>query len=148
MPELMGIIQAHLDRYGVTRAEFARRAGTSPQTVQNWKDRATLPRPDILHGVAEVVDAPYLIVLDAALVDAGYRDAMVDDVAALRSRIQRLADTDPAGLRRLAVFISDLERDLPEPVAAKPTAELLAELLRRVDPGELDGRRPATSPDL
>jgi len=49
--ELLDLIQAHLDRYGVTRSEFARRAGTTPQTVQNWKDRpTTLPRREHLEG--------------------------------------------------------------------------------------------------
>lgn len=71
----MRLIQDHLDRYGVTRAEFARRAGTTPQTVQNWIDRrTTLPRPEHLHGVANVIGKPYRVVLDAALVDAGYLD--------------------------------------------------------------------------
>lgn len=76
MSELIGLIQEHLDRYGVTRAEFARRAGTNPQTVQNWWDhRTTLPRPEHLRGVAAVIGKPYRVVLDAALVDAGYLDA-------------------------------------------------------------------------
>lgn len=56
MTELMRLIQGHLDKYGVTRAEFARRAGTTPQTVQNWKDRpTTLPRREHLEGVARVI---------------------------------------------------------------------------------------------
>ena len=140
----MLLIQQHLDRYGVTRAEFARRAGTTPQTVQNWKDKGTLPRAEVLHGVAEVVDSPYLVVLDAALVDAGYRDSMVDDLATLRSRIERLAEVDPAAVRRLSEFVSDFECDLADGVEAQPTAELIAELLRRGDGGR---RRPPT-PDL
>ncbi len=75
MTELMRLIQTHLDRYGVTRAEFARRAGTTPQTVQNWKDRpTTLPRREHLEGVARVIGVPYKVVLDAALKDAGYQD--------------------------------------------------------------------------
>lgn len=75
MTELMRLIQGHLDRYGVTRAEFARRAGTTPQTVQNWKDRpTTLPRREHLEGVARVIGVPYAVVLGAALRDAGYSD--------------------------------------------------------------------------
>lgn len=71
----MRLIQGHLDRYGVTRAEFARRAGTTPQTVQNWKDRpTTLPRREHLEGVAQVIGVPYAVVLAAALKDAGYQD--------------------------------------------------------------------------
>ncbi len=73
--ELLDLIQAHLDRYGVTRSEFARRAGTTPQTVQNWKDRpTTLPRREHLEGVARVIGVPYEVVLSAALQDAGYSD--------------------------------------------------------------------------
>jgi lambda repressor-like predicted transcriptional regulator len=73
--ELMGLIQAHLDKYGVKRAEFARRAGTTPQTVQNWIDRpTTLPRREHLEGVARVIGVPYAVVLAAALKDAGYQD--------------------------------------------------------------------------
>ena len=73
--ELLNLIQAHLDRYGVTRSEFARRAGTTPQTVQNWKDRpTTLPRREHLEGVARVLGVPYEVVLSAALQDAGYSD--------------------------------------------------------------------------
>ena len=79
MTELMRLIQAHLDRYGVSRAEFARRAGTTPQTVNNWRhELKSLPDATHLRGVAEVTGLPYLIVLDAALVDAGYRPRAVE----------------------------------------------------------------------
>lgn len=78
--QLIGLIQAHLDKYGVTRSEFARRAGTTPQTVQNWWDKpTTFPRPEHLKGVAEVIGVPYLLVLEAALVDAGYRELTADE---------------------------------------------------------------------
>jgi lambda repressor-like predicted transcriptional regulator len=71
----MRLIQDHLDKYGVKRAEFARRAGTTPQTVQNWIDRpTTLPRREHLEGVAAVIGVPYAVVLAAALEDAGYQD--------------------------------------------------------------------------
>lgn len=105
MPELLGLINSHLERYGVKRAEFARRAGTTPQTVQNWVARGTLPRPNHLQGVAGVIDVPYLIVLDAALVDAGYRESMTDDVAAIRARLERLAEDDPVGFEEICDFI-------------------------------------------
>lgn len=75
MNELRRLIQAHLDKYGVTRAEFARRAGTKPQTVQNWWDNpTTLPKREHLEGVAKVIGVPYEVVLAAALQDAGYAD--------------------------------------------------------------------------
>lgn len=84
----MQLIQAHLDKYGVTRAEFARRAGTTPQTVQNWKSRpGTLPKPEHLRGVADVIGVPFETVLNAALRDAGY------------SRNEAEAPTPRSGLR-------------------------------------------------
>ncbi len=86
----MRLIQSHLDRWGVSRAEFSRRAGTTPQTIQNWQDRpGTMPKPEHLRGVAEVTGYPYLIVLDAALTDAGYRESLVDDLKSLKVRIAR-----------------------------------------------------------
>lgn len=136
MPELMRLIQGHLDRYGVTRAEFARRIGTRPQTVQNWKDKPDiLPNTELLRGVANVVDAPYLIVLDAALVDSGYRDTTVDDVTTLEIRIKRLAERDPAGLRQLAAYIRLLEREIDaedqSAHASRDLADRIADIIRR-----------------
>jgi transcriptional regulator with XRE-family HTH domain len=91
--ELMKLIQAHLDRYGVSRAEFARRAGTTPQTVQNWKDRPrTLPKAHHLRGVANVIGLPYETVLKAAMIDAGYSPNDSEPVTprtALRSSVAR-----------------------------------------------------------
>lgn len=136
MPELMRLIQGHLDRYGVTRSEFARRIGTRPQTIQNWKDKSTiLPQPELLRGVANVIDAPYLIVLDAALVDSGYRDSTVDDVRALEARITALAEHDPAGLHDLAAYVRQLERQIESDDesghATRDIADRIAEIIRR-----------------
>lgn len=134
MPELMRLIQSHLDRYGVTRAEFARRIGTRPQTVQNWKDAGDiLPAPNLIKGVAEVIDAPYLIVLDAALVDSGYRDTIVDDVPTLQQRIKKLADRDPSALRQLGVFVRQLESEYADSQnpQTRATADRIADLIRR-----------------
>lgn len=90
MSELMRLIQSHLDRYGVTRATFAKRVGTTPQTVQNWKSRSTtMPRAEHLAGIARETGIPYLAVVDAALIDAGYRDSLVDDFDALKVRLAR-----------------------------------------------------------
>jgi len=131
MAELMRLIQAHLDRYGVSRAEFSRRIGTQPQTVQNWRDNpSTFPAAKLLRGVAEVIDAPYLVVLDAVLVDTGYRDSMVDDLPSLRARIKRLADDDPAALRELAAYVASLELS-QDTQPRSDTADLIASILRR-----------------
>jgi len=75
MGELWGIIQGHLDEYGVREAEFARRMGTGPQTINAWKKRgliSRLPEKRLLEAVAREARTPYDVVLRAALVDAGY----------------------------------------------------------------------------
>lgn len=71
---LWQIIQKHLDDYGVREAEFARRIGTSPQTVNSWKLRGvrSFPEKSLLVGVSNVTRRPYSEVLDAVLHDTGY----------------------------------------------------------------------------
>jgi len=72
--ELWSIIQAHLDRYGVYEAVFARRMGTSPQTINTWKVKGVkrLPERWLLEAVARETGTQYSAVLHAALVDTGY----------------------------------------------------------------------------
>ncbi|MFJ7723807.1 hypothetical protein ACIQYM_37730, partial [Rhodococcus erythropolis] len=74
MSELWNLIQSHLDRYGVRDAEFARRMGSTPQTLNSWKKRGVrqLPNKELLEAVAEVTGRDYRQVLDAALIDTGY----------------------------------------------------------------------------
>lgn len=74
MGELWGIIQAHLDRYGVTEAAFARRMGAPAQTLNGWKIQGLrrLPGRGLLEAVARETSTPYAEVLAAALVDIGY----------------------------------------------------------------------------
>lgn len=71
---LWRIIQKHLDDYGPSEAEFARRIGTSPQTVSSWKKRGIRKLPDkqLLVGVSEVTRQPYGDVLTAVLYDIKY----------------------------------------------------------------------------
>lgn len=103
----MRLIQTHLDRYGVKRAEFARRIGTTPQTVQNWKTRSTtLPKVEHLKGVAAETGIPYSLVLEAALVDAGLRDSLTDDLKTLRVRIARYVRYSKRGVGELQDFLS------------------------------------------
>jgi len=72
--ELLKIVQAHLDATGVSEAEFSRRIGAAPQTVNAWRKRGirALPTVTLLREVATVTGAGYGEVLRAALVDAGY----------------------------------------------------------------------------
>jgi len=74
MGEFWAIIQAHLDRYGVREAAFARKIGTVSQTTSNWKHRglAQLPKRELLEAVARETNTPYAVVLDAVLADIGY----------------------------------------------------------------------------
>lgn len=124
---LMALVQGHLDRYGVRRAEFARRVGVSPQAIQNWIDRpTTLPRPEHLRSLAEQLDMPYHRVLDAALTDAGYRADDVDDAKTLSSKIVELARVQPGALRELASVVSGLMVPLgDEPQAASAVDRLI-----------------------
>lgn len=91
-PALWSLIQAHLDEYGVTDAEFARRMGVSPQTLNSWKKRGVrqLPSRDKLESVAELTRNTYSHVLDAALVDAGYRNELRAEVVEVAQRIRDL----------------------------------------------------------
>lgn len=72
--ELWSIIQAHLDRYGVYEAGFARRMGTKPQTINTWKNLGIkrLPERWLLEAVARETGTTYSTVLHAALIDTGY----------------------------------------------------------------------------
>lgn len=74
--ELIRIVQAHMDKYGVSEAEVARRIGTTPQTVNSWRngEMKQLPRQRYLQALAELTATDYLTVLVAALIDINYLD--------------------------------------------------------------------------
>lgn len=76
MSRLWGIIQTHLDEYGVREAAFARRMGTTPQTLNSWKNRGLrkLPERWLLEAVARETRTPYRDVLAAVIADIGYGD--------------------------------------------------------------------------
>lgn len=116
MAELWRLIDAHLTHYGVTAAAFARKCDTKAQTVQNWKDHpTTLPKPHHLRAIAKVIGMPYEAVLGAALVDAGYRDNVVDDAADLRQRLDAAAGRDNETLARIAGDLAKKLMNAPPP---------------------------------
>jgi transcriptional regulator with XRE-family HTH domain len=136
MTELMRLIQAHIDRYGVTRATVARRAGMSPQTVQNWRDEIrALPDAQHLRAIAEVIGVPYTVVLDAALTDCGYRESSTDDAPALEAKMRRAVEVDPAIIDDLWFALNRIkaERALSQsqPIEPGVAADLLTRLLRQ-----------------
>lgn len=136
MTELMRLIQAHIDRYGVTRATVARRAGMSPQTVQNWRDEIrALPDAHHLRAIAAVIGVPYIVVLDAALTDCGYRDTSTDTADMLEARMRRAVEVDPNILDDLWFALNRMkaERALAqsEPIEPGVAADLLTRLLRQ-----------------
>lgn len=103
----MRLIQSHLDRYGVTRATFAKRIGTTPQTVQNWKTRSTtMPKAEHLLGIANETGIPYLAVVDAALMDAGYRSSLADDLDTLKVRLARYIRESDRGVEEIQEYLS------------------------------------------
>lgn len=74
MRELIRLVQAHMDQYGVSEAEVARRIGANPQTVNTWRngEMKQLPRQPYLQKLAELTKTDYASVLAAALLDTGY----------------------------------------------------------------------------
>lgn len=107
MGHLWTIVQSHIDRWGVREAELARRIGTSPQTLNSWKNRGVrgLPSRELLLNLAAVTRVPYQQVLEAALTDAGYlREESDGDVEAaptnLTDRLPRVAGDEPRVAKR------------------------------------------------
>ena len=84
--ELLRIIDDYKDRHGQpSDSSIARAIGVAPQTISSWRKRGIREAPDVaaLRKLADLVALPYEdYVLQAALVDAGYRDSMpsLDDV--------------------------------------------------------------------
>ncbi|WP_282775838.1 hypothetical protein [Nocardia sp. CC201C] len=103
MSNLWNLVQAHLDNTGVREAEFARRMGSSPQTLNSWKNRGlrALPERRLLDAVADLTGTPYRTVLDAALTDIGY--------TAPDSDSQATTPIDSTGLVELSFRADDAE---------------------------------------
>lgn len=97
MSHLYDIAQRHLDAYGVRAAALARRMGTSPQTLDSWKNRGLKELPDkwLLQALARETGTPYGDVLTAVLRDIDYlpRGSDGDGDAATKNR----AGGSPAG---------------------------------------------------
>jgi hypothetical protein len=98
MGELWRIIQAHLDRYGVREAAFARQIGTVSQTLSSWKHRGLkqLPSKDLLEAVARETTTPYEDVLAAVLVDIGYASVTPESADAAPVRSERKPEPEPS----------------------------------------------------
>lgn len=98
MSKLWAIIQAHLDEYGVREAAFARRMGTSPQTLSSWKHRGLkqLPERWLLEAVAREARTTYEAVLEAVLDDIGYGGGEDDQRSAPITTAESTAG-EPAG---------------------------------------------------
>lgn len=97
MRELIRIVQAHMDKYGVSEAEVARRIGAQPQTVNTWRngEMKRLPQQHYLQALAELTKTPYPTVLSAALLDTGYITSPIDgqsDHVAAMVHLSFLAD--------------------------------------------------------
>lgn len=123
--ELWSVIQEHLDRYGVREAAFARRMGTSPQTINTWKTQGMkrLPERWLLQAVARETGTPYSAVLHAALIDTGYMpDGPVTD-GPERPATPQAPEPAPAGEHRPAphstpVTEADIDAGAGLPLAA------------------------------
>lgn len=80
MSELLRIIDDYRDAHGQpSDASVARAIGIAPQTLSSWRKRGISepPAAETLRNLARLVGLPYEdYVLQAALVDAGWRDEM------------------------------------------------------------------------
>lgn len=80
MSELIRIIDDYRDSHGQpSDSSIARAIGIAPQTLSSWRKRGIKEPPDAktLRELARFVGLPYEeYVLQAALVDAGWRESM------------------------------------------------------------------------
>lgn len=74
---LWAVIQEWLDAqpYPPSQRKLAARIDVGHSTITDWKYARTLPAVDDLKALAVELAVPYERVLNAALIDHGYRDA-------------------------------------------------------------------------
>ena len=88
MSELLRIIDEWKDRHGQpSDASIARAIGVAPQTISSWRKRGIKEPParETLRSLATYMGLPYEdYVLQAALVDAKWRDHMPEHPSAER----------------------------------------------------------------
>lgn len=73
---LWALVQEWMDseRYPPSQRKLARRVGISSSYLSQMKKGETFPNPGILERLAAEIHTPYELVLDAVLIDCGYRD--------------------------------------------------------------------------
>lgn len=78
MGALWRLVEAYRDEqeYRPSVAQVADKAGMNRSTLNRWQQLGDrLPEQRHLRAIASVIGQPYRVVLDAALVDAGYLTA-------------------------------------------------------------------------
>ena len=61
-------------RFPVTQAALAREVGVTRSALSQWKTGKARPTPDKLRSLSSVTGVSYEILLDALLIDMGYRE--------------------------------------------------------------------------
>lgn len=81
---LWAIVQEWLDAqvFRVSQRQLAAHIGVGHSTLTDWKYARTTPSPGDLRALATAIGVPYDKVLDAALIDAGYREPRTSNRAA------------------------------------------------------------------
>jgi transcriptional regulator with XRE-family HTH domain len=73
---LWALVQDWMDaqRYPVSQRQLAKHLQVSPSAISDWKYGDGFPSPEHLRALAAEIGVPYERVLDAALIDRGYRE--------------------------------------------------------------------------
>jgi hypothetical protein len=124
--ELYSIVQKHMDNFGPSASEIARRIGAAPQTVSSWKARGLrgLPEKRLLVALARLTHTPYGDVLTAALRDCGYLPEEAEQVGATRPApaapaVEVVAELNDAGEGTVRGRARSRARDVPRAGAGR-----------------------------